>query len=70
MRINGGKSYVQQETAIAKLTEKFEKNGLKLDEVRWLIMVNEDGRFVPTIIYDPYRNELLSLVHYGISVIG
>jgi len=63
-------SYMFRTTAERRLLFCLQANGLSPDDVRWLILVNSEGRFVPVVMHDNNRPELVLLVHEGIGVIG
>ncbi len=61
--ITAQKSYATQKSALRKLENVL---GPRLDSTRWLIAVNADGRYVPTVV----GVELVYLAHAGLMVIG
>lgn len=64
------KGYANEDNAIQKLADTLAKAGLTLDSVRWLIAINREGRFVPTIVIGPNDGHLIGLVHRGIAVVN
>jgi hypothetical protein len=64
--ITAQRTYATQANAQKALEKTLTVAGLTLDNVRWLIAVNEQGRFVPTLV----GIEHVRFAHAGIMVIG
>lgn len=65
--------YATPENAIKKLNGELARIGASLDDinVRWLISVNREGRYVPTIVASgPDVTRFVLLVHRGIAVVN
>lgn len=60
------KGYATVANAVQKLRLKLGDAGLRLEDVRYLIAVNDAGRFVPTLVGEAY----VPFVHRGIAVVG
>lgn len=61
--ITSTRTYATRENAVKALTKVF---GDKLDAARWLIAVNAEGRFIPTVVG---HNQVWA-AHHGIMVIA
>lgn len=60
------KGYATSQNAVTALTKKLVAAGLKLEDVRYLVAVNDEGRFVPTLVGEAY----IPFIHVGIAVVG
>jgi hypothetical protein len=72
MRIaNEAKGYKSVITAEAKLAETLARLGESLDSVRWIMAVNNAGRFVPVLMVShmPEKGYLLGIVHGPASIV-
>lgn len=69
--IKTDRTYKTRDNAVKALEMALAKYELTLDNARWLIAVNDDGRFAPVVvsIYNE-RIPLSSLPHVGITVVG
>ena len=63
------KSFASPANAQRALVTALRRQGLVLDDVRWLISVNDAGRFVPVVIYSAKTNAC-GLANAGVSVIS
>lgn len=69
--ITSTRTYATPANAEKQLTKILGNMGLSTDNVRWLIAVAKDGRFVPAVMLDRAHPEYtLPLVHNGVMVIG
>ena len=65
------RGYATQETARKALEKALALTGRTLDEVQWLLMLQDNGRIVPVVRAEPKElTALLYLVHKNICVIG
>ena len=58
------KGYATQENAIKKLQDAL---GDSMAETRWVITVNTEGRYVPTLVGDDY---ITTALYNGLAVIS
>ena len=63
------RTYATVTNARKALEAAVEKIGARMDAIRYVIAVSEDGRFAPVVVLDP-RGELLALCHVGVTVVG
>lgn len=70
--IQTSRTYKTFENAKNALVMLITKSGRDIDNIRWLIAVNDAGRFAPVIIgaLDNAKNSNLDFAHFGITVVG
>lgn len=67
------RSYKRFVTAVEKIRLECALQNIAFADVRWLVAVRADGRFVPVVLYSSVGHagvNLLPLVHNGITVVN
>jgi hypothetical protein len=65
--IQTDRTYATRENALKHLKNALSRGGLTLDDARWMIATNAEGRFAPVLCgqeYIPYA------LHFNITVTG
>ena len=72
MEINGiAKGYGSYDNAIKKLDRELKSIGRSRDDARWLVSVNQSGRFVPTVVPNSGDVALfVPLAYVGVSIVN
>ena len=65
-----GHSYANRVNAVRALEGALARMDRALDDVRWMIVVKEDGRCVPVVVPGREAAVLLPLVNCNVSVVG
>lgn len=69
--VNEAKNYKTAANAEKALGVALAKIGKTVDNARFLIAVNSEGRFVPVVVPSPSLfGVYLPLIHLGVSVVG
>ena len=63
------KTYASRANAVRALTQAADKLGGSLSDLRYVIAVNEDGRYAPVVMVHS-QMQLLAFAHIGITVVA
>jgi len=62
-------TFASRQRALAKLERACGKTGLVSSKLRFVIAVNDNGRFAPVVVFDG-KSETLALAHQGVTVVS
>jgi hypothetical protein len=67
---NETKGYASPATAQTALEKALMKQGRNIGDVRWLIAVNDKGRYAPVVVYGRVELNICALANAGICVVN
>lgn len=64
------RTYKTRKNAVHALEQAADKLGLNKDALRYVIAVNEEGRFAPVVLVGGTQEHLVSLAWEGVTVVS